>query len=78
MVPCVAGTTLSKLLPYLEGLGPSSVRVATLLEKRVEKRTYRDNLHLDFVGFSIPDTFIVVRGACIARVLCGREKRRIP
>lgn len=50
------GTTMSKLVPYLESFGPTSVRVATLLEKRTPKSI---GFKGDFVGFSIPDKFVV-------------------
>ena len=48
-------------MPYLESFGPASLRVAALLEKRVPARAQGPILTLDFVGFNIPDKFIVVR-----------------
>jgi len=50
------GTTMSKLIPALEEYGPKSVRVAALLEKRTHKSC---GFKGDFVGFSIPDAFVV-------------------
>ena len=50
------GTTMSKLIPALEAFGPSSVRVAALLEKRTHKSC---GFRADFVGFSVPDLFVV-------------------
>lgn len=55
------GTTLSILVPHLkEESQPSSVEVCTLLDKRLPdvKKKY----HAKFVGFSIPDRFIVGYG----------------
>ena len=50
------GTTMSKLIPALEAFGPKSVRVAALLEKRTHKSC---GFKADFVGFSVPDLFVV-------------------
>jgi hypoxanthine phosphoribosyltransferase len=50
------GTTMLALLPALEAHGPKSVKVVSLLEKRTERsKGYK----ADYVGFSIPDKFIV-------------------
>jgi len=54
------GNTLKKLLPVLESHGPSSIKVATLLEKRIPNGC---GYKADFVGFSIPDKFVV--GYCL-------------
>ncbi|CAM9494961.1 unnamed protein product [Chrysoparadoxa australica] len=55
------GATMAKVVPLLESHGASSVRVTNLLEKR------RDDgeCHYtgDYVGFSIPDKFVV--GYCL-------------
>jgi hypoxanthine phosphoribosyltransferase len=50
------GTTMSKLVPFLESYGPASVKVATLLQKRTPKSI---GFEADFTGFSIPDKFVV-------------------
>jgi hypoxanthine phosphoribosyltransferase len=50
------GTTMSRLIPLLESHGPSSVRVAALLEKRTAKSC---GFKADYVGFSVPDHFVV-------------------
>ncbi len=50
------GTTMSKLIPALEEYGPKSVRVAALLEKRTPKSC---GFKADYVGFSVPDAFVV-------------------
>jgi hypoxanthine phosphoribosyltransferase len=50
------GTTMSKLIPVLEEHGPTTVRVAALLEKRTHKSC---GFKADFVGFSVPDVFVV-------------------
>ena len=57
------GTTMSQLVPALEAHQPASLKVATgsLLEKR---RTDQSNgFKADYVGFSIPDKFVV--GYCL-------------
>ena len=51
---------MSHLVPYLQTFGPSSVRVATLLQKRTPKS---NGFVADYVGFSIPDKFVV--GYCL-------------
>lgn len=55
------GLTMTRLMEYLrENVSPASVRVASL----VEKRTVRScGFHADYVGFSIPDKFVV--GYCL-------------
>ena len=55
----LAGKTLKKVMPLLEAQQPRSLRVASLLEKRV-KGTTRPGFDAEFVGFSIPDEFVVV------------------
>mmetsp|Transcript_5791 Transcript_5791/g.5382 ORF Transcript_5791/g.5382 Transcript_5791/m.5382 type:complete len:132 (-) Transcript_5791:409-804(-) len=54
------GNTLTKFSKYLEAFGPKSIRVATLVEKRSSKAC---GFKGDFVGFSVPDDFIV--GFCL-------------
>ncbi|KAF4660114.1 hypoxanthine phosphoribosyltransferase 1 [Perkinsus olseni] len=54
------GNTLSKFCKHLETFGPRSIRVATLVEKRTDKSC---GFKGDFVGFSVPDDFIV--GFCL-------------
>jgi len=50
------GTTLTKFAKYLEDIKPRSVGVASLTEKRT---TRSSGFKGDFVGFSIPDEFVV-------------------
>ena len=54
------GGTMAKLVPHLQQYGPETVRVATLLQKRTPKS---NNFVADFVGFTIPDKFVV--GYCL-------------
>lgn len=54
------GTTMSKLVPHLQSFGPATVRVASLLQKRTPKSV---GFVGDFVGFSIPNKFVV--GYCL-------------
>ena len=53
------GVTLSYLLRLLEQRHPRSIRVAALLDKR-ERRTQQ--VKLDYIGFEIPDEFVVGYG----------------
>ena len=55
------GTTISNLLPLLESLGPKSVQVCTLLEKRLGNG-HTPAAKAKFSGFSIPDKFIIGYG----------------
>ncbi len=50
------GLTMTRLIPELEKHGIKSVRVAALLEKRTAKSC---GFKADFVGFSVPDAFVV-------------------
>ena len=54
------GVTMTKLLPLLQQHQPASIKVASLLEKRTEKSCGYQG---DYVGFSIPDAFVV--GYCL-------------
>jgi hypoxanthine phosphoribosyltransferase len=54
------GKTMAKLVPHLEAFGPKSVRVAALLQKRTPKSS---GFQPDYVGFSIPNKFVV--GYCL-------------
>jgi hypoxanthine phosphoribosyltransferase len=53
------GMTLNHLLKQLAARGPASLRVCTLLDKRVRRLV---NLPLDYVGFEVPDEFVVGYG----------------
>jgi len=54
------GHTMSKLIPHLQQFNPASVKVATLLQKRTPKS---NGFVAEYVGFSIPDAFVV--GYCL-------------
>ena len=54
------GTTMTQLIPVLEKQQPASLKVASLLEKRTSRSC---GYKADFVGFSIPDEFVV--GYCL-------------
>lgn len=51
---------MASLLPVLEARGANSLRVTSLLEKRTERSC---GYKADYVGFSIPDKFVV--GYCL-------------
>lgn len=53
------GNTLAYLLENLRSRRPASVRVCTLLSKPARRRV---DLHVDYVGFEIPDEFVVGYG----------------
>lgn len=53
------GMTLNFLLNYLRAKHPASLRVCALLDKRVRRLAEVD---LDYVGFEIPDEFVVGYG----------------
>jgi hypoxanthine phosphoribosyltransferase len=53
------GHTLWELIPQIDDLGPASVRSAVLLQKEGRVET---PMKPDFVGFKIPDEFVVGYG----------------
>jgi hypoxanthine phosphoribosyltransferase len=53
------GRTLEALLPRVRSAKPRSLRVAVLVNKRVRRRV---GLSLDYVGFEIPDGWVVGAG----------------
>lgn len=53
------GMTLSYVLNYLKTRGPASLAVCTLLDKRVRRLV---EIPLTYVGFEIPDEFVVGYG----------------
>ncbi len=53
------GMTLKTLLSYLQARRPASVRVCALLDKRARRLV---DLPLDYVGFEVPDEFVVGYG----------------
>lgn len=54
-----SGNTIVALRKHLQVFEPKEVKVASLVDKRVPKAA---NAHGDFVGFSVPNTFIVGYG----------------
>ena len=53
------GMTLNYILNHLSAHNPASLRVCTLLDKRARRLV---NLPLDYVGFEVPDEFVVGYG----------------
>jgi len=53
------GMTLNHLMEYLHSKRPASLKVCTLLDKQARRIA---NVPLDYVGFEIPDEFIVGYG----------------
>ncbi|NGO40480.1 hypoxanthine phosphoribosyltransferase [Limisphaera ngatamarikiensis] len=53
------GRTLRRVLERLERLGPRSLRVCVLLEKKARRQ---EPVRADYVGFEIPDVFVVGYG----------------
>ena len=53
------GMTLNYILSHLAAHNPASLRVCTLLDKRARRLV---NVSLDYVGFEVPDEFVVGYG----------------
>jgi hypoxanthine phosphoribosyltransferase len=53
------GMTLNHVIEYLQTKRPRSVKVCTLLDKRARRLA---NVELEYVGFQIPDEFVVGYG----------------
>jgi len=53
------GMTLNYVLNSLSSRKPASLKVCTLLDKRVRRLI---DVHLDYVGFEVPDEFVVGYG----------------
>ncbi len=54
-----SGRTLSYLKQLLEGRDPKSIKICTLLDK---PQTRKVEVNIDYVGFCIPDEFVVGYG----------------
>lgn len=54
-----SGQTLSYLKQLLEGRDPKSIKICTLLDK---PQTRKVEVNIDYVGFRIPDEFVVGYG----------------
>ena len=53
------GMTLNYILSHLSAHNPASLRVCTLLDKKARRLV---DVHLDYVGFEVPDEFVVGYG----------------
>jgi len=53
------GMTLNHVVEYLQTKRPASVKICTLLDKRARRII---DVPLDYVGFEIPDAFVVGYG----------------
>ena len=53
------GMTLNHMIEYLQTKRPRSLKVCTLLDKRARRLM---NVDLEYVGFEIPDEFVVGYG----------------
>lgn len=54
-----SGTTLKYLYEYLKSRSPKSLKICALLEKPARKKV---DINADYLGFSIPDAFVVGYG----------------
>lgn len=54
-----SGMTLSYITQLLRARGPKSIRLCTLLDK---PERHKVDVHIDYLGFTIPDEFIVGYG----------------
>jgi hypoxanthine phosphoribosyltransferase len=72
LVDCIVdtGETLHSLATRYRAMGPASVRTAVLLDKRSRRLV---NVALDYVGFVIPDRFVVGYG-----IDCAEQYRNLP
>ncbi len=64
------GLTLRYLRDYLQGQGPASLRICTLLDKPARRKV---ELTPDYNGFCIPDYFVVGYG-----LDCAQRYRNLP
>ena len=53
------GLTLNYLIRYLKGKNPRSIKVCSLLDKPARRLV---EIPIDYVGFEIPDAFVVGYG----------------
>lgn len=60
------GLTLQYLLENLKARNPNSVKVCTFLKKDIEQKV---NVPIDFLGFTIPNEFVVGYGLDVAERL---------
>lgn len=56
-----SGRTLSYLMKILKARNPESIRLCTLLDKP-DRRVPEADVEVDYVGFTIPDKFVVGYG----------------
>lgn len=61
-----SGRTLAAIRSLLQVHHPAEIRIATLLHKEVPKRAAE--LKIDYIGFSLPDRFVVGYGLDYAEV----------
>ena len=54
-----SGRTLSYIKNILEGRGPRSVKICTLLDKPAQRVV---DVEVEYVGFTIPDSFVIGYG----------------
>jgi len=64
------GTSIAWLIDHLEQKGPASVRLCVLLDKAARRRV---PVKIDYVGFEIPDRFVVGYG-----IDCAGRHRELP
>ena len=53
------GTTLKYLMGYLQSRGPKSIKICSLLDKPDRRKA---DIKADYIGFTIPDEFVVGYG----------------
>jgi len=66
------GNTLSQFLPQVQALGPTSLRVASLL---VKPTVLNNKVEVDYIGFEIPPKFVIGYGLDYEEQ--GRQLRHI-
>ena len=68
------GMTLNYMLNYLKARGPASLAVCTLLDKRVRRIV---DAPLDYIGFEVPDEFVLGYGLDYSEEYCNLPFRGI-
>ncbi len=69
------GLTLNYLIRYLRGKNPASLRICTLLDKPARRLV---EIPVDYIGFTIPDQFVVGYGLDYGELLPQPPIRRGP
>jgi len=56
------GNAMAALIPYLQEMNPHDIKIASLFDKPIRRENDFCNPYMKYVGFTIPDLFIVGYG----------------